>query len=369
MTVSSHHGRDTLGWLGLAQMMVRVTAAANMLEKTAELVLGEYQVDSLAVSAKNGQIATGTDDGVKLYATGETIAAMSESKSDLPAADDEDDSAKTQIVCFSPGGKVLATGDNDGGRVGVYDFPSLKRFATLDTELKGVRYLALSSAGASQMLAINGKNGSCAVWQVGFAEKTPTRITQLQVPAEGKADFRGCDFIEASGALITGVNVSEGRGRKMKVKAQLVRWSTASWKVEAKAWVLNNCGLTAMSVCKTTNMIGVGGSDGTVGVFDADTLSRVFTVAAHGMAVTGVVLVPPRAEGDAPKLHLDDATSKAGDSTWRAHPPLLVSVALNNVVLATPVVPMTMREKAKEQMALIIGIVVLLIAMLMVVLR
>lgn len=343
----------------LLQIMVSVTASANMLEKTAELDVGEYQVDSLAVSAKNGQVAAGTHDGVKLYAAGETIAAISDSKSDLPESDSKDDSSTEQIVCFSPGGKVMASGDQEGKRVRVYDFPSLKCFAQVDTELKGVRHLSLSTAGASQMLAINGTNGSCSVWQVGFAEKTPTRITQLTVPAEGKADFRGCHFIEETGALITGVNVSEGRGRKMKVKAQLVRWSTETWKVAAKAWVLNGCGLTAMTVCTTTNMIGIGGSDGTVGVFDADTLSRVFTLAAHGMAVTGVVLVPPRADGDA---------QKSGDE-WRPHPPLLVSVSLSNVVLATPVVAMTLGEKAKEKLPIIIGLMVLLIAILVVVLR
>lgn len=340
-----------------------------MLEKTAELILGEYQPDTLAISAKNGQVATGTEEGVKLYAVGETITAISDSDSDLPedsSAAATEDKAKTQIICFSPGGKVLAAAESEGGTVGVYDFPSLKRFATLDTGLgpvegkmgvpKGVRGLALSSAGASQMLAVNGRNGSCTIWQVGFAEKTPTRITQLEVPAEGKASFKCCDYIEAQGALITGVNVASGaKGRD--VKALLVRWSMDTWKVEAKAWVLKS-GLTAMTVCKTTNMVGIGGSDGTVGVFDATSLARVFTVVAHGMAVTGAVLVPARAEGQAPK----GQESKKGE-VWRAHPPLLVSVALNNVVLATPVVPMTMGEKAKEQMALIIAVLLVLIAM------
>lgn len=348
------------------QIMVSVTASANMLEKIAELDVGQYQVDSLAVSAKNGQVAAGTHTGVKLFAAGETIAAISDSKSDLPESGSEDDCGTEQVVCFSPGGKVMASGDQEGNRVRVYDFPSLKCFAQVDTELKGVRHLALSTAGASQMLAINGTNGSCSVWQVGFAEKTPTRITQLTVPAEGKADFRGCDFIESAAALITGVNVSEGRGRKMKVKAQLVRWSTETWTVTAKAWILHGCGLTAMNVCTTTNMIGIGGSDGTVGVFDADTLSRVFTLAAHGMAITGVVLVPPRADGDAPKQ--PDSAKQGGDE-WRPHPPLLVSVSLSNIVLATPVVAMTLGEKAKEQLPFIVGLIVLLLAILVVALR
>ena len=69
--------------------MVSVTASANMLEKTAELDVGEYQVDSLSISAKNGQVAAGTHEGVKLYAAGETIAAISDSKSDLPESDSE----------------------------------------------------------------------------------------------------------------------------------------------------------------------------------------------------------------------------------------------------------------------------------------
>ena len=331
-----------------------------MLEQRGELLLGEHQVESLAISAKNGQVALGSDGGVKLCAaSAEAITALSDDKNDLPAAEGDEAGAETQVVCFSPGGKVLAVGGSEGGTVGVYDFPSLKRFAKLDTGLKGVRCLALSTAGASQLLAICGRDGSCSVWQVGFAEKEPTRVATLSVPDAGaaKPEFRSVAFLEACGSLVTGANLTEGRGRKMKVQATLLRWSARSWTVEASARVLKGCGLTAMGLCSAADMVGIGGSDGSVGVFSATTLARVFTATPQSMAVTCVAIIPARGEGQAPQ-HASKESKEGGP--WAAHPPLLVSVFLNNVVLATPVVPMSLGERAREQAPLIVALLVLL---------
>ena len=127
--------------------------------------------------------------------------------------------------------------------------------------------------------------------------------------------------------------------------------------VEARARVLKGCGLTAMGLCSAADMVGIGGSDGSVGVFSATTLARVFTATPQSMAVTCVAIIPARGEGQAPQ-HASKESKEGGP--WAAHPPLLVSVFLNNVVLATPVVPMSLGERAREQAPLIVALLVLL---------
>ena len=115
-------------------------------------------------------------------------------------------------MCHTHCGRLSLT-TSAGPQVSVYDFPSLKRLAKLDTTLKGVRHLALSGAeGKSnrRMLCINGRNGSCTVWAMTNDDKdviTVKQIKSLTVPdaAGAKADFRGCSFFNGSTSLITGL--------------------------------------------------------------------------------------------------------------------------------------------------------------------
>jgi WD40 repeat protein len=143
----------------------------------------------------------------------------------LPAAKGEDEPPqKTQITAFSTDGEVLAVADNEGGQISVYDFPSLKRVAVLRTELKGVRCLSLGGDSKSRLLCVNGRNGSCTVWKMPTdgSSSPPTKVQALSIPASNtaKAEFRGCQFSASTASLVTGVNVTEGRGRKMKVQVR-----------------------------------------------------------------------------------------------------------------------------------------------------
>ena len=332
-----------------SQITVRVNDEATAFEQTRELDIGQEAVDmgGLAVcSGKNGQIACGRSSGLKLFALGEkTITALSEDPNDIPAAEGGDELAdhKTQITCFSDDGKVLAVADNEGEQVSVYDFPSLKRLTKLATGLKGVRHLALGGVDGERLLCVNGRNGSATVWgDLTNTKDGPKKQKALNAPAgvSGKCDFRGCAFVDSGKALLVGLNVTEGRGRKMKVQAQLVRWSCERWQPSSAVNVLSGCGLTCMHVAPDGATVAVGGSDGTVGVFNAggggggssSSLSRIFTKERHGLAVTNVMLLPARAlaEAEAGKEKEGKPVKAAGGMA--AHPALLLSVGLDNQV-------------------------------------
>jgi hypothetical protein len=55
---------------------VSVSDEADALVKTREIDIGENQADSVSVAPQSGQVACGTDTGVKLYALGEQCAAL-----------------------------------------------------------------------------------------------------------------------------------------------------------------------------------------------------------------------------------------------------------------------------------------------------
>ena len=150
-------------------------------------------------------------------------------------------------------------------------------------------------------------------------------------------------------AVGVGINVTRGRGRKMKVQAKLVRWSTSSWQVEASGSVLSGCGATTLYTSASEGTVAVGGSDGSIGVYTAETLSRVFTAAPHhGMAVTNVVLIPPR----------------SASKSLEAHPPLLLSVGLDNEVHTTIVAAMSFGELLKENAPLLFALLMMMLAII-----
>jgi hypothetical protein len=157
---------------------------------------------------------------------------------------------QSQITCISADGKALATAANEGlsrhaecsvrasacsrtthtadagPRVRIYEFPSLKLLTTLDTGLeKGVRHMCLGelidadSGDGLRTVCVNGRNGSCTVWEVGEGEgegtKKPVKRASLNIPGAGtsKAEFRGCCFLPGTESLITGTPLTPAPAR------------------------------------------------------------------------------------------------------------------------------------------------------------
>ena len=328
------------GNTGVHNKIVAVAVAEDAagVEVVAELRLGEDQVDSIDVCENNGQLACAVAGGVKLYILGAgRITAQSNEANDLPDADQP-----AQVVSFCPAGATLAVAGEEDEKVGVYEYPSLKRRLRIDTGIDGVRSLSMTTAkeedkNTSQLLCVCGKKGTCTVWEVSGGD-TASAVKELTVPGFTKCQFRSAGFVECEGEvrLLTSTNLTQGVGRKSRLEARLQLWNTTSWEAVAAISVFQECGLTAMAISRDGRMVGVGSSDGKLVAVSVgeSSLKLICKAEPHNLAVTAVALASARlSREDPPTRESVDAKPSAD------HPPMLFSIALDQQLVSTPVVP------------------------------
>ena len=147
--------------------------------------------------------------------------------------------------------------------------------------------------------ATGSRDGSCRVWDVSRLGSLVHHIELLDGTsgaAPKKLECRGCCFSEDGSALYL---IQSGRVGS----TQIVKYNIQDSKdkgsegalpsfVVDKAVVCNKVPSTRLRVNMAANALAVGGSDGTVTLFDLDTLKRRSSKQCHDMPVTGLTFCP-----------------------------------------------------------------------------
>ncbi len=218
--------------------------------------------------------------------------------------------AVTEAIAFSPDGRQLATGDNDGVVI-LWDAATRQPLATFPHDGK-VHAVAFSPDG--QRLATAGENGKLTVWDI------PGERLLLSLPT--RSGMYDVAFLP-DGERIAGTH-QDG--------------STAVWDASGGQLLLNlvGHGSTVISVATSPDnrQIATGGYDGTVRVWDTAPGHEYLTVAAHEGTANGVAVSPDSTRlvsvgGDGAAKVWDAASGVLALTLQLPDPARLTSVALD----------------------------------------
>eukprot|EP01051_Picozoa_sp_SAG22_P009315 SAG22_NODE_768_length_7351_cov_27.969939_5_plen_284_part_00 len=228
-------------------------------------------------------------------------------------------------------------------------------------------------AGATQLLSVCGKDGSCTVYDAAKTQAAPVAVKKLKLPNVDRCVFRAAIFVELGGGLgvclLTAANTTVGKVDE----GRLVLWSTEGWEQLASltvfkkdavifAMTANSCAMAAAEGGGVdAKVVGVGSSEGLVAACKitveaatkTPTISLVCEGQQHGMGCTSVALVPSREDGSTAAATTEETNPAAaaaapaaedakdgGDDAEPAagHPPLVLSISLDQTVRVLPVV-------------------------------
>uniref|UniRef100_A0A1A8M949 Prolactin regulatory element binding n=1 Tax=Nothobranchius pienaari TaxID=704102 RepID=A0A1A8M949_9TELE len=241
-------------------------------------------------STKSGDMSDMKDDTPHV-----TVTALADVQSDLNPQD-----PLQKVVRFSPDMKLLLTGGTDG-HVRVWEdefFPSLKKKFDFKAHEGEIEDLDIS-AGNKHLVTV-GRDFACSVWSGNqLAMKLHWHQTVPHI-AEKSYRYLACRFgrvEDQKGSLrLYTVQIPHKRDRKPP-PCYLTKWDGKSFL----PMLTCPCGtevISTMTVCDSGMFLGLGTVTGSVAIYIAFSLQKLYYVQeSHGIVVTDLAFLPDSFKG------------------------------------------------------------------------
>jgi len=183
-------------------------------------------------------------------------------------------------VAFSPNGKILAVGDDDGD-VKLWSTASGKRTATLTQESDGSGVDSVAFSPNGQILAVGDGDGKVGLWSIASGKRTGNLTEINSTASSGDIDVRSVSFSPNGQALAAG----GGDG-------DVGLWDTASGKRTATLTEdSDDAQVYSIAFSPNGQTLAVGDGDGDVGLWSATNAQRTGTLPI-GIGVSSVAFSP-----------------------------------------------------------------------------
>uniref|UniRef100_A0A1A7XRB3 Prolactin regulatory element binding n=1 Tax=Iconisemion striatum TaxID=60296 RepID=A0A1A7XRB3_9TELE len=261
-------------------------------------------------STESGDVSDMKDDTAHV-----TVTALADVQSDLNPQD-----PLQKVVRFSPDMKLLLTGGTDG-HIRVWEFPSLKKKFDFKAHEGEIEDLDIS-AGNKHLVTV-GRDFACSVWSGNqLAMKLHWHQTLPHI-AEKSYRYLACRFgrvEDQKGSLrLYTVQIPHKRDRKPP-PCYLTKWDGKSFL----PMLTSPCGtevISTMTVCDSGMFLGLGTVTGSVAIYIAFSLQKLYYVQeSHGIVVTDLAFLPNSFKGKNIKGKNESAMlSVAVDSRCQVH--------------------------------------------------
>lgn len=266
-------------------------------------------------SGRDEAAASGDSSDMKDKTTHISVTALAEVQSDLNPQD-----PLQKVVRFSPDLSLLLTGGTDG-HIRVWEFPSLKKRFDFKAHEGEIEDLDISPE--NKHLVTIGRDFSCSVWsgnQLAMCLKWLETMPQISQKTYRYMSCRFGKVEDHKDALrLYTVQIPHKRDRKPP-PCYLTKWDGKSFL----PMLTTSCGtevISSMAVSDTGTFLGLGTVTGSVAIYIAFSLQKLYYVQeSHGIVVTDLAFLPNSLKGKSIKGNNETAMlSVAVDSRVQAH--------------------------------------------------